>query len=60
MRESAEEIICRICDAEIVQYFNENYQGQRGKCTTCGIDFPLEWSEHSEKAVTPLDRMGIV
>ena len=42
MREPAEEMICRICDAEIVQYFNENYQGQRGKCTICGIDFPLE------------------
>jgi len=42
VKESAEEIICRICDAKIVQYFNENYQGQRGKCTICGIDFPLE------------------
>ena len=59
MKEPVEEMICRICDAKIVQYFNENYQGQRGKCTICGIDFPLEWLEHSEKTVTLLDRMGI-
>jgi len=23
-------------------YFHEKYAGDRGKCTICGIDFPLE------------------
>ena len=42
MKEPAEKIVCHTCAVEIIQYFNENYQGQRGKCTICGIDFPLE------------------
>jgi len=37
-----EEITCWVCDAEIIEYFEEQYQGQRGKCTICEINFPLE------------------
>ena len=33
---------CDHCDGEIIEYFNEKYDGQRGKCLHCGIDFPLE------------------
>ncbi|WP_280924464.1 hypothetical protein [Nitrosopumilus ureiphilus] len=37
-----EEITCLVCSAEIIEYFEERYKGQRGKCTICEIDFPLE------------------
>jgi len=29
-------------NTDIIEYFNEKYSGQRGKCLHCGIDFPLE------------------
>jgi len=35
-------ILCNNCNNEIVQYFDAKYSGNRGKCTTCKIDFPLE------------------
>jgi len=39
---TVEKIVCWNCSAEIVQYFNENYKGKRGRCPICGVDFPLE------------------
>ncbi|MGD2107224.1 MAG: hypothetical protein PVH93_06405 [Nitrosopumilaceae archaeon] len=39
---SDDEITCNICYAKIVVYFHEKYAGNRGKCPTCGVDFPLE------------------
>ena len=39
---SQDKIICWNCSSEITQYFNENYDGKRGSCPVCGIDFPLE------------------
>ncbi|MDH3278616.1 MAG: hypothetical protein OEL84_05630 [Nitrosopumilus sp.] len=42
VEEQDEEVTCWICSAEIIEYFEERYNGQRGKCTICEIDFPLE------------------
>ena len=39
---SVEKIICWNCNAEIIQYYNQNYKGKRGRCPICGVDFPLE------------------
>ena len=39
---SIEEVRCEHCDGEIIEYFNEKYNGNRGKCPMCEIDFPLE------------------
>ena len=36
------ELTCLICDGEIMVYYEERYQGTRGKCTDCSINFPLE------------------
>jgi len=33
---------CDICNGEVIVYFNEKYNGNRGKCPHCDIDFPLE------------------
>ena len=38
----AEDIICEICYSKIEVYFHEKYDGNRGKCPICNIDFPLE------------------
>ncbi len=35
-------IQCINCNAEIIEYFNSDYNGHRGKCLTCKIDFPLD------------------
>jgi hypothetical protein len=35
-------ILCDNCNKIIVEYYDYNYKGNRGKCTTCKIDFPLE------------------
>jgi len=37
-----EKMLCDVCKSEISQYYDESYKGNRGKCTICGIDFPLE------------------
>ncbi len=37
-----EEFTCHNCNAKIIQYFNHNYNGKRGRCPICGVDFPLE------------------
>ena len=39
---SAKKIICWNCDSEIIQYFSEKYNGKRGKCPICKVDFPLD------------------
>ena len=36
------EITCWLCAAKIIQYYDKRYKGQRGKCNTCNINFPLE------------------
>ncbi len=38
-----EKELCWICHNEIIQYYHDGYKGLRGKCSTCKIDFPLEW-----------------
>ena len=35
-------LTCDECKGEITEYYNEHYNGNRGKCLNCGIDFPLE------------------
>jgi len=35
-------ILCHTCNNHIVEYYDSTYNGNRGKCTTCKIDFPLE------------------
>ncbi len=35
-------ISCVNCDADITEYHHDGYKGKRGKCSKCGIDFPLE------------------
>ncbi len=40
--ESKKKTPCWICGTDIVQYFEEKYDGLRGKCLVCKIDFPLE------------------
>ena len=37
-----EKIRCINCDAEITEYYDERYEGYRGRCTICKIDFPLD------------------
>ncbi len=38
-----ESITCIHCSIEIIEYFHERDNGNRGKCPTkCGVDFPLE------------------
>lgn len=39
---SKSQIYCEYCAEFIVEYYHEGYKGKRGKCTKCGIDFPLE------------------
>ena len=36
------QICCEFCTEIIVEYYHEGYKGKRGKCTNCGIDFPLD------------------
>ena len=38
----SDSLICQHCDGEILVYFNEKYNGKRGKCKSCNTDFPLE------------------
>ncbi|SVA58387.1 uncharacterized protein METZ01_LOCUS111241 [marine metagenome] len=35
-------ITCEVCKMKIVEYYDNQYKGKRGKCLSCGIDFPLE------------------
>ncbi|MFQ5476169.1 MAG: hypothetical protein ACE5DT_03970 [Nitrosopumilus sp.] len=35
-------ITCINCGAEVTEYYNEGYEGKRGKCPNCGAEFPLE------------------
>ncbi|MDX1441692.1 MAG: hypothetical protein R3237_04475 [Nitrosopumilaceae archaeon] len=37
-----EDITCEICYSKIVVYFHAKYDGNRGKCPVCGVEFPLE------------------
>jgi transposase-like protein len=39
---SEERLNCNICETQIIIYFHKKYAGKRGKCPSCGIDFPLE------------------
>ena len=33
---------CINCGTKITEYYHDGYKGNRGKCTNCGVDFPLE------------------
>jgi len=35
-------ITCINCGTEITEYYHKGYEGNRGKCPNCGVDFPLE------------------
>jgi len=35
-------ISCEHCNGDITEYYHDGYRGKRGKCSACGIDFPLE------------------
>jgi len=37
-----QKIHCINCNTEIIEYYNEQYKGDRGTCTICKIDFPLD------------------
>ena len=37
-----DKLTCLTCSSEIKVYYEERYQGMRGKCTICSINFPLE------------------
>jgi len=30
------------CNNVIIEYYDDGYRGNRGKCIVCNIDFPLE------------------
>jgi len=36
-----ETILCEHCGGKVTIYFNNEYDGNRGKCLSCGADFPL-------------------
>ena len=33
---------CWNCGGEIEEYINQSYKGKRGRCHSCGVDFPYE------------------
>lgn len=33
---------CINCEGVVIEYYNERYNGKRGRCDVCQIDFPLE------------------
>ncbi|MFQ5497878.1 MAG: hypothetical protein ACE5DU_08355 [Nitrosopumilus sp.] len=35
-------ITCIYCKVVITEYYDDGYKGARGKCPSCGVDFPLE------------------
>ncbi len=35
-------ITCDNCGNEVTEYYHNGYKGKRGKCPSCGVDFPLE------------------
>jgi len=35
------ELVCQNCKKKIIIYFDYEYDGKRGKCISCGTDFPL-------------------
>ena len=39
---TTKKIVCWSCGADITEYYNKNYNGERAKCPICKIDFPLE------------------
>jgi len=39
---SEDKVLCNICNSIVLQYYNEGYKGNRGKCLVCNTDFPLE------------------
>lgn len=39
---SASKIKCEHCGSTIKPYYNESYRGTRGKCPSCGVEFPLD------------------
>ncbi len=34
-------LVCEYCGQKITIYFDNEYDGNRGKCLSCGTDFPL-------------------
>ena len=42
MMKVEEKIECWNCNAQIITYHDIGYNGKRGRCPICGVDFPLE------------------
>jgi len=42
MNNDVQKIECWNCGAEIIEYYDENYKGRRGRCPVCGVNFPLD------------------
>ena len=42
IEKKSEKILCINCNVEIIEYYNEKYNGSRGKCPICKTDFPLD------------------
>ncbi len=42
MMKIEDKIECWNCNANIITYHDVGYNGKRGRCPICGVDFPLE------------------
>lgn len=42
MNNDVQKIECWNCGSEIIQYYDETYKGNRGRCSVCGVNFPLD------------------
>ena len=42
MNNDVQKTECWNCGAEIIEYYDENYKGRRGRCSICGVNFPLD------------------
>ena len=42
MMKIEDKIECWNCNAQIITYHDVGYNGKRGRCPICGVDFPLE------------------
>lgn len=36
------EIKCEHCGSTITSYYSEAYKGNRGRCASCEVEFPLD------------------
>jgi len=36
------DIACLMCQSTVIEYYEVRYNGMRGKCINCNINFPLD------------------